>query len=547
MSRLLDVLVRRQATNQSSASLLDRKFTLTSLILLNVANSVGSGIFILTGMASKLFAGQFVAISYLLAGIACFLSALCFAELASRVKSSSGSSYSFLYATLGEIFAYVNGWLVFIGALTSIAATALTWSSYLDAAFDNRIKNFTITHLHLSWNLRSPFTNYLDLPALLICILLFLISLRGIHLTTLFNNTLAILNLFLLAVICLGGFAYGDLANLTNVNYSNGVEGVLKGSSVVMYAFFGFESSTFAIDETISPAKTVPLSMLFSILILNLAYCGASVSLNLMQPFDQIDPKATYPSAFRNHKFMHLVVAIGPIVSLTGTLITTVYTIARVLFSMSSDGLVFKFLSRVNENTKVPDSATIVSAIMCTCLVAFIDVANLIGFTDIVGFLTYSSVAVALLVVRYYGGNENELDGLGNEYLDGDDSVNQVVESSLMNSVYQNEESTNLIETSTNERHSSAIKRSSKGFGFFRRRRNVLLVILFDYLGNLMLFGLMHNLKLYTVFNYKLVLMILAAILNLLVCLVLCMFEQVYIPDVVLFKVTEIYKFRYVE
>jgi APA family basic amino acid/polyamine antiporter len=298
-------------SNNNETATLERKFTLSSLIFLNIANSIGSGIYILTGMASTLYAGQYVAVSYALAGATCFLSALCFAEFAARVKSSSGSSYTFIYGSLGEMNAFIIGWLLYIGALTSIAATSLTWSTYLDAAFNNRIKAFTTQVLHLEWDLKSPFTNYLDVPATSITIFMFIVSLRGIRLTTLFNNVLAVLNLILLAIITIGGFVFGDFSNLTKVKYTQGVEGVLKGSSVVMFAFFGFESSTFAIDETINPARTIPLSMILSLVVINVVYCGACVALNLMTPFNKIDNHAAYPTAFKNIQFMYIIVTIG--------------------------------------------------------------------------------------------------------------------------------------------------------------------------------------------------------------------------------------------
>lgn len=233
------------------------------------------------------------------------------------------------------------GWLIFIGSLTSQAVSSLTWSSYLDAAFNNRIKNFTTKALHLEWDLPSPFNNYLDIPALAISTLLFGISLRGVRMTSMFNNVVAVLNIILLLAITVGGCVYGSVENL-RVKYDKGVDGVLKGSSIVMYAFFGFESATFAIDETQNPSRTVPASMLLSLIVLNFVYCGASVGLNLMQPYDQIDPHAAYPQAFKNVKFMYILVTLGPLISLTGNLVSAVYTLARMLFSMSKDGLIFK-------------------------------------------------------------------------------------------------------------------------------------------------------------------------------------------------------------
>lgn len=117
-------LIRRQSFkadshigngNENIVPNLERKLNLTALVFLNVSNSIGSGIYVLTGMASNLYAGQFISLSYFIAGIACLLSALCFAEFASRIRTSSGSSYTFVYHSLGEFCAFIVGWLLFIG------------------------------------------------------------------------------------------------------------------------------------------------------------------------------------------------------------------------------------------------------------------------------------------------------------------------------------------------------------------------------------------------------------------------------------------------
>lgn len=126
--------------------------------------------------------------------------------------------------------------LFLIGSLTSIAATSLTWSSYLDSVTNYRIKNFTTEVLNLKWNSNNmaPFSTYLDIPACLITLCFFLISLRGIHLSTLFNNTLAILNISMLAIISIAGIAFGRFENLGFGKYSNGFNGIIKGASIVM-------------------------------------------------------------------------------------------------------------------------------------------------------------------------------------------------------------------------------------------------------------------------------------------------------------------------
>ncbi len=188
--------------------------------------------------------------------------------------------------------------------------------------------------------------------------------------------------------------------------YTSGFTGVIKGSSVVFYAFIGFESSTFAINEAIKPARNIPLSLIISLVIMTLTYCGASLSLNLMQAFDQINIYASYPTAFKSVTWMYNVVSIGPIISLSAALYISTYSIARMAYSMSSDGLVFEYLSRIHPRTKIPHLATYTSLGITLLLTVLFDIENLIGFANISGFLIYSFIGLGLLVVRYFHKDE---------------------------------------------------------------------------------------------------------------------------------------------
>ena len=169
-----------------------------------------------------------------------------------------------------------------------------------------------------------------------------------------------------------------------------------------MYAFFGFESSTFAIEETIEPARNTPLSLLISLSLTLVLYCSSSLSLVLMKPFDTIDVHASYPDAFASVRLVYLIVSIGPLISMSGGLVSNVYAIVRLAFNMAKDGLLFRCFGQVDARTKIPRVATIISMTLCMALVLAIDIKDLIGFVDISGFLTYSLVAMGLLVLRYF-------------------------------------------------------------------------------------------------------------------------------------------------
>jgi hypothetical protein len=168
-----------------------------------------------------------------------------------------------------------------------------------------------------------------------------------------------------------------------------------------MYAYFGFESSTFAIQETKNPSKNVPLSLILSLCIITVLYCGASLSLVLMQPFNKIDMHSSFPTAFIHIEWAHVITSIGPVLSLTGALLISIYSLERIIFAMAKDGLFFKFFSKLHPRTQVPYFATLFSFVITLLLVVLVDIKALNGYVDISGFLTYSIVGTGLLIVRY--------------------------------------------------------------------------------------------------------------------------------------------------
>ncbi len=184
-----------------------------------------------------------------------------------------------------------------LAGFASIAVTSLAWSAYLDSLFGNQIINSTI---NVHWDLGEPFSSRVDVPALVLITLLFVIASVGIRFISFFNNFLAVLNLFLLTFIIVTGLIFGSVKNLTSTTYANGVDGVLHGSTLVLYSYLGFETSTAAIAEAKNPRKNVPISMIISLSIICMLYSLTSLSLNLVVPFDQIDTAAPFPIAFKH-------------------------------------------------------------------------------------------------------------------------------------------------------------------------------------------------------------------------------------------------------
>lgn len=303
----------------------------------------------------------------------------------------------------------------------------------------------------------------------------------------------------------------------------------------------GFESSTFAIDETLNPTKNVPASLIISICIIILSYCGSSLALNLMQPFDEIDPHASYPAAFKTIKPMFIIVSIGPLLSLSGSLFTSIYSTARIVYTMSKDGLLFKFLASISQRTHIPHVATLACGIVSVLLIVVIDINYLIGFTDITGFLTYSTMGFALLIVRYYNDDEHD-----QKIVDSNVAESSIDNYNLLNDGQPNDQLINDdsdVNSMTNvEPVDSGILAKIRKWKIFRIRENCLFIIIFIFFSNIVYFGL---LRYFAIIKTFLILLIIFS--NLFFTIILSLFPQTKPPKNLSFKVKQnLYYFHFI-
>jgi len=275
--------------------------------------------------------------------------------------------------------------------------------------------------------------------------------------------------------------------------------------------------------------------MIISLSIISLTYCGSSFALNMMQPFDQFDLSASYPTAFKNIKFMYWICSVGPILSLTGSLLIGIFTIARATLTMSKDGLFFKFLSHVNERTQVPDFATITSLILCVILVIFFDVPSLVGFSDVTSFLTYSLIGMGILVVRYVH------DDFGQNKLNT--NIVNIAENSFVVSTSQSDESERLLPHQNQNNHNSTnelkgisffenFQSKFSNYSFFRSNVNSLFVIIYIYFSNIAFFGLLNTFD-----EIKYPLLVFFVLTNIASIMVLSIFKQSKASALATFKV----------
>ncbi|XP_043756619.1 cationic amino acid transporter 3-like [Cervus elaphus] len=397
------------------------------LVSLGVGRTLGAGVYILVGAVAKVRAGPATVICFLVAGLSCVLSGLCYAEFGARVPGSS-SAYLYSYITMGQLCAFITGWNLILSLVIGTACTARGWSSTLDSLIGNHISQ----RLQGTLSLQVPYflPTYADFVALGLVLLFTGVLVLGARESTLVNKVFTVINLLVLSFIILSGFIKGDLHNweLTEQDYKPntsgspdtyslerldplgsggfmpfGFEGILHGAATCFYAFLGFDSITTRGEEALNPQHSIPFSIMISLFICFLAYFGVSAALTLMVPYYQIQPKSPLPQAFLlvGWNTARYVVAVGTLCALTSSLLGTMFTMPRLIYAMAEDGLIFRGLARIYDRTGTPIMAIMASGNIAAVMALLFELTDLVDLVSVGTLLAYSLVVFAVLVLRY--------------------------------------------------------------------------------------------------------------------------------------------------
>ncbi|KAJ0176661.1 hypothetical protein K1T71_007840 [Dendrolimus kikuchii] len=382
---------------------LNRCLTTVDITLLGVGHMVGAGIYVLTGTVARCMAGPATALSFLLAGITSTLAALCYAEFGTRIPRA-GSAYAYTYVSVGEFWAFIIGWNIVLEYMIGAASVARAWSGYLDAMFDGAISNATISvtgELH-----ETLLSKYPDVLAFLICIVASLILAVGVKTSAYINNGLTILNLLVISLVIFLGFYYADINNWS-YKYGGfmpfGFSGVLAGAATCFYAFVGFDSISASSEEAKDPSRSIPIATILSMALVGFLYILVALALSLMVPYTSINPDAALPAALGavHADWAKYAVAVGAVCGMTTTLLGSLFSLPRCLYAMSADGLLFGFLSDINNKSQIPIANLIISGLSSALIALLFDLEKLVEFMSIGTLLAYTIVSAAVIILRY--------------------------------------------------------------------------------------------------------------------------------------------------
>jgi APA family basic amino acid/polyamine antiporter len=401
---------------------LKKSLSALDLTVFGVGVIIGTGIFVLTGKVAKQNAGPAVSLAFVAAGVACGLAALCYAEFASTVPVA-GSAYTFSYASLGELPAWIIGWDLVLEFALGTAVVAVGWSGYVRSLLDN-----AGWHMPASLGGRDGASGFgFDILAAILVLVLTAILVVGVKLSARVTSVVVAVKVTVVLIVIIAGafFISGDnykpfipkaqpvpaggslQAPLIQLMFgwapSNfGVMGIFTAASVVFFAFIGFDVVATAAEETKNPQRDMPRGILGSLLICTTLYVAVSIVVTGMQNYRRLSIDAPLADAFKatGHPWYAGVISFGAAVGLTTVCMILLLGQTRVFFAMSRDGLLPRFFSHVHPRFKTPHRPTILLGVIIAILAGFTSLSELAELVNIGTLFAFIVVAIGVIILR---------------------------------------------------------------------------------------------------------------------------------------------------
>jgi len=395
---------------------LRKRLGATDLTVFGVGVIIGTGIFVLTGKAAGVQAGPAVALSFVFAAIACGLAALCYAEFASTVPVA-GSAYTFSYASLGELTAWIIGWDLILELALGASTVAVGWSTY----FADVMKQAGITIPTFAYG------NGHNLVAAAIVLILTGVICFGIKVSSRVNLVFVTIKIAVVLFVIIAGLFYIKTANyhpfippsgstpaagaesvpslLQDLGFapgSFGITGIFTGAALVFFAFIGFDIVATAAEETKNPQRDMPIGILSSLAICTTLYVAVSLVITGMVKYTEIKINAPLAEAFRSvgQPGFATLISIGALIGLTTVMMIMMLGQSRVFFAMSRDRLLPPVFAKVNERTGTPVRTTLTTGVVVAVISTFVPLSELAELVNIGTLFAFILVAVGVLVLR---------------------------------------------------------------------------------------------------------------------------------------------------
>jgi APA family basic amino acid/polyamine antiporter len=398
---------------------LKKELSALDLMVFGIGVIIGTGIFVLTGEAANEAAGPAVAISFVVAAIACGLAGICYAEFASIVPVA-GSAYTFSYAGIGEIVAWIIGWDLILELLIGAATVSVGWSQYLGVLLDT-----------LGWSLPTSIANAEDgvfnLPAALIVLILTAVLVLGIRISSRINAVIVTIKVAIVLFVIVAGLFFVKAANYTpfippsapakgesglsatliqaifgQAPANFGISGIFAAGALVFFAFIGFDVVATAAEETKNPQRDIPRGILGSLAVCTTLYVAVALVVVGMQKYSKLDPEAPLATAFKSvgKPLFADIITVGALAGLTTVVMILMLGQSRIAFAMSRDGLLPRGLGKVHPRFGTPYRITIGIGIVVAVLAGLLPLSALAELVNIGTLFAFVLVSISVIVLR---------------------------------------------------------------------------------------------------------------------------------------------------
>jgi APA family basic amino acid/polyamine antiporter len=388
---------------EHGAKALKRTLTGLDLTLLGIGAIIGTGIFVLTGTAAANQAGPAIVLAYVAAVLACGFAALCYAEFAAMIPIS-GSAYTYAYATLGEIFAWMIGWDLILEYAVGSMTVAVGWSGY----FQRILAGFGV-HLP-AWMSAAPATGaegaLVNLPAILIVLVITSLLVIGVRESARFNAAMVAVKLAAILFFIVVGAGYVKPENWSPF-MPYGVQGIAAAAAVVFFAYIGFDAVSTTAEEAKNPSRDLPIGIIASLIICTALYLAVAAVLSGIIPVVQyrtdaqfLNAPVGYALAVINQDWAAGLVSAGAVAGITSVLLVMLMSQPRIFFSMSRDQLLPAGVSKVHPKYRTPYITTIITGVIVAIVAGFTPIQVLGEMTSIGTLFAFVVVCAAVLILR---------------------------------------------------------------------------------------------------------------------------------------------------
>ena len=365
------------------------------LIMIGIGCTIGTGVFVVTGVAAATYAGPAIALSYLLAAIVCVFAGLAYAELASMVPVS-GSAYTYSYAVLGEFVGWLVGWGLILEYGVGAASVALGWSGYIVGILKNGGINLPVA---LS---QSPEDGgIVNLPAIGITVFIGLLLIRGTKESVTLNRILVATKLSVIFLFLIIATPMVKLENWSNFA-PFGISGIFIGAATVFYAYIGFDAVATAAEECKNPKRDLPIGIIASAVICAILYISVALVLTGISHYTTLNNPEPLARALRENgnNIGSALVATGAVAGITSVLLILIYSQSRVFFVMSRDGLIPKPFSKIHKKFGTPNVSLLFVTAAVAIVSGFFPLKTLSHITSLGTLFSFMVVAFGVLVLR---------------------------------------------------------------------------------------------------------------------------------------------------